>query len=290
MDWIRNLNRALEYIEDNIEKDLTNEIVAKEAFSSNYHFCRMFSLLAGKSLGEYIKERKLTLASQDIISKKMKIVDVALKYGYSEPSAFTKAFKRFHGVAPSKAVGSEKNLQATPPISFIIDVKGGDKIDFRVSRKDKFTVIGTSFNTSVEGEVNKIDVPKFWQDKHADGTIGELVPKIKDMGLIGVGYNFNKDKNEFDWFLDDFTYMIAVQGDEVSGKITEKFEIPEFNWAIFPGKGVMPESIQSLWTRIYKEWFPATNNEPVPGPALELYLSDKDENNHEEFEIWIPVK
>lgn len=290
MDWIRNLNRALEFIEDNIENELNNDIVAKEAFSSNYHFCRVFNILTGKSLGEYIKERKLTLASQDIISKKMKIIDVALKYGYNEPAAFTKAFKRFHGVAPTKAVDSEKNLRATPPLSFFLDVKGADKIDFRVNKKEAFTVIGTSFYTSVNNEINIQDVPKFWQDKHSDGTISELVPKIKDMGLIGVGYNYNADKKEFDWFYDDFTYMIAVQGDQLSGKITDKFKIPESTWAIFPGKGQMPESIQLLWKRIYQEWFPATNYEPAPGPTLELYLSETDENNEVKYEIWIPVK
>lgn len=284
MDWIKNLNRALEFIENNIEKELNNEMIAKEAYSSNFHFYRVFNIITGKTLGEYIKERRLTLASQDIIGKKMKIIDVALKYGYNEPGAFTKAFKRFHGVTPTQAINTNHNLKATPPLKFFIDVKGEDQMDYRIEKKEKFTVIGASLSTTGKDGENYKAIPKFWQEKSKDGTIDELLPHLKEKGLLGICY-------DFDMKTENFKYMVAAEGDKTSGKITDKLEIPELTWAIFPGKGKMPDALQVLWKKIYQEWFPATNYVVNPGPELELYLSEEpDENGNEEFEVWVPVK
>lgn len=292
MDWIKNLNNTLEFIENNITKELNNEIVAKEALSSNSHFHRVFNVLTGKTLGEYIKERRLTLASQDITSKKLKIIEVAHKYGYKEQASFIKAFKRFHGVTPTQALNSNTNLKATPPLNFVIDIRGEDQIDFRIKKRESFTVIGTSLNTTIKNEINSKEVPQFWQDKIADGTISQIISKSKDKGCLGIGYNYNVNIKVFDWIVDDFTYMIATeQNDNItSDKLTETLTIPESTWAIFPGKGLVPSSLQNLWKRIYLEWFPATNYEQAKGPYLELILSQDDEDGIVEFEIWIPVK
>lgn len=283
MDWIKNLNRALEFIESNIEKELNNEIIAKEAYSSKFHFYRVFNILTGKTLGEYIKERRLTLASQDIIGKKMKIIDVALKYGYDDPGAFTKAFKRFHGVTPTQALTTKKILKATPPLKFFIDVKGEDQMDYRIEKKEGFSVVGVTLRTTAKDGVSFKAIPEFWQEKDKDGTTKEMCLNMKDMGILGICYDYDMDT-------DDFKYMIATEGNETSWKRPEKLEVPESTWAIFPGKGNLPDSMQKIWKKIFSEWLPATNYTVAEGPQLELYLSEPDENGNESFEIWVPVE
>ena len=102
MDWIENLQNAIDYIEENITQKIDYEEVAKRAYSSTFHFQRVFGIMCGFTLGEYIRRRKLTLAGNDLLSKKMKVIDVAFKYGYETPESFSRAFYKFHGIIPSQ--------------------------------------------------------------------------------------------------------------------------------------------------------------------------------------------
>lgn len=111
MDWLDSMNKAVEYIEDNITEKLDIEKVAKIALSSPFHFQRMYHVITGVTIAEYVRRRRLTLAAQDIISGE-KIINVAYKYGYETPEAFTKAFRRMYGMSPSAAREPEANLKA----------------------------------------------------------------------------------------------------------------------------------------------------------------------------------
>ncbi|MBN1066938.1 AraC family transcriptional regulator, partial [Clostridium botulinum] len=119
MDWLDSMNKAVEYIEDNIIEKLDIEKVAKIALSSPFHFQRMYHVITGVTIAEYVRRRRLTLAAQDIISGE-KIINVAYKYGYETPEAFTKAFRRMHGMSPSAAREPGANLKAYPKLSFHI--------------------------------------------------------------------------------------------------------------------------------------------------------------------------
>lgn len=127
MNWIGDMNNALFYIEENIKKHIDSGDVARAAHMSKFHFLRTFKILTGITVGDYIRERRLSLAAKDVISSKLKIIDIAYKYGYETPEAFTKAFKRLHGISPSDARKNRKALKAIPPLSFQITVKGAEK-------------------------------------------------------------------------------------------------------------------------------------------------------------------
>ena len=103
MDWITGMQRALDYIEDNITEKLDYEEIAKRCYSSSYHFQRLFGLLSGYTLGEYIRRRRLSLAGMELATQKIRVIDAAVKYGYDSPDSFAKAFVRFHGITPSAA-------------------------------------------------------------------------------------------------------------------------------------------------------------------------------------------
>ena len=116
MDWLDSMNNAVEYLEANITEKLDIEKVAKIALSSTFHFQRMYHMITGVTIAEYIRRRRLTLAAQDIISGE-KIINVAYKYGYETPEAFTKAFGKMHGISPtgcaragSKSQGISKTI------------------------------------------------------------------------------------------------------------------------------------------------------------------------------------
>ena len=128
MDWIQGIQRAIDYVEENITKDIDFEEAAKRAYSSPFHFQRIFSILCGLSLGDYIRMRRLSLAGEELSRGSAKIIDIALKYGYDTPESFSRAFTRFHGIAPSEAKHSG-NVKIFTPLSVKLSLTGGSKMD-----------------------------------------------------------------------------------------------------------------------------------------------------------------
>lgn len=113
MDSLASVQKAIDYMESNILENLDYPSIAKQACMSSYHFQRIFSILCNCTVGEYIRNRRLTLAGFELLSTDNKIIDIALKYGYDSPESFTRAFTRFYGMAPSAA-----RSQKGPLISF----------------------------------------------------------------------------------------------------------------------------------------------------------------------------
>jgi len=124
MDW-RTIQKAIDYIENNILDNLNYDEIAKQIYSSSYHFHRAFSMITGVTVGEYVRNRKLSLAGQELFLTKAKVIDIALKYGYESPESFTMAFNRFHGVNPSEARVSSANLKFFSPLNINFILKGG---------------------------------------------------------------------------------------------------------------------------------------------------------------------
>ena len=153
MDWIERLNDAVKYIEENLSSDIDYSLAAQRACCSLYHFQRMFSYISGIPLSEYVRRRKMSLAAADIIGGE-KIIDVAVKYGYSSPTAFNRAFKSVHGVAPSDARSCGTVLKSYPPLVFKITVKGVYEMNYRIEKKDAFRVVGVSSPMETDMEKN----------------------------------------------------------------------------------------------------------------------------------------
>jgi AraC-like DNA-binding protein len=107
MDLLEKMNGALNHIEENLTNDIDFKEVARLAFCSEYHFKRMFSFLAGVTLSEYIRRRRLTLAAFELKGSNVKVIDIAMKYGYNSPDSFARAFQNLHGITPSEARNNE---------------------------------------------------------------------------------------------------------------------------------------------------------------------------------------
>ena len=174
MEWIERLNEAINYIEEHLADEIDYEELAKIAGCSTYHFQRMFAYMANVSLSEYIRRRKMSLAAVDLQGGDAKIIDVALKYGYSSPTAFNRAFQTIHGIAPSLVRSQGVSVKSFPPMTFKITVKGVEEMNYRIEKKEAFRIVGVSRPLYKEIEKNFAIVPKMWQDAAVDGTIPKL--------------------------------------------------------------------------------------------------------------------
>ncbi|MER0279244.1 AraC family transcriptional regulator [Clostridioides difficile] len=281
MEWIERLNKAINYIEENITKEIEYEQVAKIACCSTYHFQRMFAYMADVPLSEYIRRRRMSLAAVELQNDDKKIIDVALKYGYSSPTAFNRAFKSIHGVAPSVIKKGEiTTLKAFPPISFKISIKGAEEMNYRVEKKEAFRIVGVSQPLHTELEKNFEIVPQMWQKVALDGTLQKLMPMMDSQPQGVLGISICND-------LEEWKYFISVSSTKSIDNTLDEYTIPAFTWAIFSGEGQCPQAIQELEKRIVTEWLPTSGYEYDNGPDIELYLNPDPQNA--KFEVWIPV-
>jgi AraC family transcriptional regulator len=279
VEWIERLNSAVNYMEEHMKEEINCEDVARIACCSAYHFQRMFSYMTGIPLSEYIRRRRMSMAAVDLRNGDEKVIDVALKYGYDSPTAFNRAFKSVHGIAPSQAKEEGVTVKAFPPISFKITIKGDAAMNYRIEKKDAFRIVGISEPLNQEIEKNFEIVPKMWERAAINGTIPALASMMngEPMGLLGVS-SCNEP--------DNWRYFIAVTSDQPIDNTLEEYIVPASTWAIFYSEGTS-QSIQLLENRIITEWLPTSGYEYANAPDIEVYLTPDPQNA--KFEVWIPV-
>ena len=149
MDWIIGLQKAIDYIEENLTETIDYEMVAAQSFSSSYHFQRVFSILCGFTIGEYIRNRRLSLAGTELATSDVKVIDVALKYGYESPDSFAKAFQKFHGILPSQARNNGSMLKSYSRLVLKFSLEGGCTMNYRIEEKGE--IILTGYKRRFEG-------------------------------------------------------------------------------------------------------------------------------------------
>lgn len=282
MEWFKRMMDAVEYMEEHMEDPFDAAEIARVAYSSAFHFQRMFHMLTGNTVAEYVRKRKLTLAAQELAVKKVKVVDVALKYGYDTPESFSKAFRRVHGISPSAAREQGANLKAYPRISFQISLKGDKDMDYKIVEKEAFKVVGKAIRVTTKDGENFKRIPKFWEESCQNGFYEKLCSISEGADILGICMN--------DFSNEQFTYVIATEKPEgfISDHLTET-EIPASTWAVFESVGPMPDSIQKLWGRIFQEWFPATSYEHADAPELEVYPRGNVDSPDYRCEVWVPI-
>lgn len=280
MEWIERLNKSINYIEEHITEEISYDELAQIACCSTYHFQRMFTYIAGVSLSEYIRRRKMSLAAVDLQGGNEKIIDISLKYGYSSPTAFNRAFQSIHGVAPSVLKNEGVSIKSFPPITFKFTVKGVEELNYRIETKTAFRIVGKSYPLNKEIEQNFLEVPQMWQNAVIDGTIEKItaIMNSQPQGVLGVSAcNDNEE----------WKYYIAVSSTADTDTSLEEYIIPGCMWAIFPGGGT-GKSIQELEKRIVTEWLPTSGYEFTEGPDIEVYFNP--DPNNTQYEVWIPIK
>lgn len=283
MGWIESICEAIAYIEENLTEELLIEDIARHACLSPFYFQRGFAMLCGFTVGEYIRKRRLSLAGNDLMQSREKIIDIALKYGYDSPDSFTKAFIRFHGVSPTTVRKEGAMVKSFAPLKINFILKGGYTMDYKIVEKEAFTVIGIAKIFKYEEAIAK--VPKLWEEFFKTGKNKNIC------GTYGINMDQEMKGNEFEYMIAD-DYIPTAEIPE--GFITKV--IPKHTWAIFSCIGPSAKTLQETNQKIFMEWLPNCKNyEIAEGYNIEMYTDAsqypkgiQDEKYY--GEIWIPVK
>jgi AraC family transcriptional regulator len=290
MEWSERMNSAIDYIEANLADDIDIEEAAKLACCSSFHFRRIFFVFAGVTLAEYVRLRRMALSARELSSEKIRVIDVAMKYGYDSPDAFTRAFRNVHGVTPMAARGPGVSLVAYPRSSFNKNMEGGDNMDYKIIEKPTFYVIAKARKfTTVQGE-NFVKIPQFWEEMmQGENGFKALIRLTQDKpGLVTGAACLGICM--MDIVMDKFTYAIGVE--KPAKPVPAGFEvlhIPAATWAAFESVGPMPKAIQDVTVKIFKEWFPSTGYEHDAVPELEVYLPGDENSQNYHCQVWIPI-
>ncbi|MEA5049758.1 MAG: AraC family transcriptional regulator [Eubacteriales bacterium] len=287
MDWLNHLNDAIRYIEEQLDGEIDLDEVARRACCSSFHFQRMFSYMANVPLSEYVRRRRMTQAAFELQSGSVKVIDLALRYGYESPTAFNRAFQSVHGVSPSEARKSGVALKAYPPISFKITIRGEAEMNYRIETKQPFRIVGAKLEAtwSFEKQEGFEQVPKFWAEQTQKGTIPRLCQVMDEQtpGVFGVSVG--------DWqHTGKFEYYIAVASQQPVPEGMFEYVVPACTWAIFECRGAMPAAIQSLQQRILTEWLPGSGYQYASAPDIELYSEGDQTSDDYVCWVWVPVK
>lgn len=101
-DYINRINRVFEFIDENLDSDLSLNTVSKIAFFSPFHFHRIFKCITSETLNEYVNRRRIEKSALDLLHKNLTITEITLKFGFNETSSFSRAFKKYYGISPSE--------------------------------------------------------------------------------------------------------------------------------------------------------------------------------------------
>lgn len=276
---LKGMNEALHYIEENLDGKIDLKEVAKRAFCSEYHFKRLFSLLSGITISEYIRRRRLTVAALELKDTSARVIDIAIKYGYHSPDAFSRAFQGFHGATPSLARNPEQSLKAYPRMAFQLTIQGGVEMKYRIVEKEAFNIVGVKYEVEM---VDEILTPAYEEMLTAisDKTMKELasLSDKEPYGIVHASVNYEEDEKGRATFNQ---YIGAVMTKEVLGAYSS-LEVPSLLWAIFEVDGEWTQ-VEEQWQRIYSEWLPSSSYELAEGPEI---LASQDQKS----EIWICIK
>ncbi len=240
MNWFKLVNKASDYIEENLKSTINLHDVAKECGVSYHHFARIFSMMTGYSLKEYIRNRRITLASYEISNTSNKIIDIAFKYGYSSNEAFTRAFKKIHQVNPSEA--RKKNINVFTHFPVIkYDIPSHNLISLRYD-----------FVYDLELSLNGSKIHIIEKDYHKTQElqkefVDDFISKYpSDNTLYRLHTNLREDNLEYDYFVGYLTKDEQLKDEKLFLRINKAIR--------FISPSTSMDLIPKLKKVIYDEW------------------------------------
>lgn len=298
MDWITGMQRALDYIEAHITDELDYEAVAKESFSSSYHFQRVFSILCGYTLGEYVRNRRLSLAGAELASAKSKVIDVALKYGYDSPDSFAKAFKAFHGILPSQARSDGAMLRVFSRLSIKISLEGGSIMNYRIEEKSEIVLTGYKRHFDGDPGVRMKQEAEFYVSTRANQYMLKGLSKDCDTqyGVItefdNSGYNYYIAAKLGKWVTENLEKELGAE----EAKRFEKIVIPAGQYLVCETERTKYPTllVEPLRHKAVTEWLPSLGYELADAPEVTVshwYFKEGEEvvNSTRYIELWLPI-
>ncbi|MBQ2546499.1 MAG: AraC family transcriptional regulator [Clostridia bacterium] len=299
MDWISGIGQAIAYIEAHLADEVDFAEAARRSYSSPSHFARVFSILCGYTLGEYVRLRRLTLAGAELAHGDALVIDVALKYGYDSPDSFAKAFRAFHGISPSDARRSGAVLKSFSPLSFKISLEGGTIMDYRIEEKKAFRMLG--YKRRFTG--SPADRAQQEADFFVDTRLGQfLLAGMQHDADTQFGVLTNYGEDGYDYYIagmvpDDLIDVYREPqyvGDEVADLVgLEPVEIPAGLWLVCETKRCQHPTNDFLTLRreAVGSWLPSAGYALRDAPEIEVVHWFNDDRYLQRYiEIWLPIE
>lgn len=294
MEWLSSIRAAIDYMEAHLLEDIGPQDVADHVYLSPFFLQRGFSLMTGCGVGEYLRNRRLYEAALALRDEGDKVIDIALRSGYETPESFTKAFARFHGATPTQ-VRDGAPFVSFLPLTIHITIQGGSHMDYKITPMFPFKVIG--FERVFDNETAYAEIPRFWDEiceKYANHVYAGNAPANPYEQAI-----VDNCIGEYGVCIDDigqnrFRYLVA--GKYAGGEVPEGMVLHEFprgDWAVFNCVGPVPQALQSVNTRIFREWLPGNPEYELCGNAtVEWYDCVNGEKTDPDYHsaVWVPVK
>lgn len=283
MNMLDRMNAVIEYIEEHLLEELHMPAIAKVACCSETDIQKTFYALTNISIPEYVRRRRLSLAAYELQKGELSVLEIALKYGYTSPDSFTRAFKQMHKITPSAVKKGGCILKSYGRITFVLTIKGVNAMNYKIVEKQEMHIIGFKKWFSTENDQQFQEISKMW-DAVTDETCQKITKLSNNDGVVGLCA---------DMYDGGFDYWIGCMSDKECPKEFEEKVIPASTWAVFEVIGPirpLPNSMQDIWKRIYSEWFPNSGYEHAMLPEIEYYSSGDAMAADYRSEIWIPVK
>ncbi len=283
---LERLNQAMERIERDLDREIEVGELARIAATSEYHFRRLFSALAGMPLSEYVRRRRLTVAGAQVLAGEPTLLEIAVRYGYGSGEAFARAFRAFHGVGPGEARRDGAALNSQPRMSFRLTIEGSGTMRYRIVDKDGFRLVGKKARVSIVHEGLNPAIVEFLraipaETKRRIEELSDQEPRgpVNTSVVLGDG---REEGSEADY------YYAVVTGADVPEDL-DSLAVPAGTWAVFENSGEFPLSVQYLWRDVFTQWFPSNPYRSRPGPEmLQTVLSE--DGAHADSQLWIPVE
>lgn len=252
MNIYKSLNEITKYIDDNLEENIEYGTLAKMIGINTYTLQRLFSILTGISLAEYIRKRRLSNAGYDLYQNNEKIIDLAIKYQYENATSFSRAFEKFHGIKPS-LVNKETKLKNFPRIIFDEKIDLTSELDYEIISLENFNLYGLHIDTN--NDTIGVDAPRFFQE-----TTKKFYDKYGEINYGMVTYDEEREECEkyyclFDKEINDFEHII----------------IPKSKWLKFRINSQNAKEIQEMSHKFYEEFLPSCKYNLKELPELEYY-------------------
>ena len=285
MEWLTSIRTAIDYMEEHLTDNISAQDVADRVYLSPFFLQKGFSLMTGYGIGEYIRNRRLYRAALDLKETDDKVIDIALRYGYETLESFMK---------PSQVRGGAA-INTFLPLMIKLSIQGGNQMDYKITPMFPFKVIG--FQREFDNETAYTEIPKFWDEiceKYALSVYAGNAPANPyEQALV------DNCIGEYGVCIDDigggkFRYLVAGKytgGDVPEGMVV--YEFPRSDWAVFNCIGPIPDALQSVNTRIFREWLPGNPEYELCGNAsVEWYDCVNGEKTDPDYHsaIWVPVK
>lgn len=279
MEFLQGMNQAMEYIEQHLEEPINYKELAAVASCGQSTFQRIFTYITGISLAEYIRRRRISVAGLELRKTKVKILDLAVKYGYESPASFSRAFQGIQGITPTEA-RQGKPLKIFPPLTFRLSVRGTESFSYEIVRKPAFQMTGVRWHVSRHNSENLEYMPKLWEKNI---KICKKLRKISvepEYWIYGLTESYTEE---------GFDYWIAVISKGKAIREGKVICIPESDWAIFECIGPMPQAQYEMWRRVFCEWLPFSGYVLAELPQIERYGDGDPFASDYKSQIWIPV-